>query len=172
MVKTDSSTVLAESNAVSTSFDVKSRIYNQGNNTPITWIDDYSNVNSQPYNDLKTKYCDLITHYLQQASSGETDGSTCPSVSFTPVSVIQPDGSVVRAVQGDAVINVPTTAGSQLTSSQLYSLLVQGYNRTTSPSSIRLDGLQAQRKYRSFCKDLIGLKRRNLIGLKKEFEGI
>ncbi|XP_018652838.1 hypothetical protein Smp_178290 [Schistosoma mansoni] len=130
----------------STKFDVKSNIYNQVNDTPVEWIEEYSNTNSVGYSNLKSKYCDLLLYYLKQGENNAADGASCEKVTFTPVTSTKPDGTVVRTVQGDTVINVPTTTGTQLTGSQLYGLFINGYNKTgTSPSSIKLNALDVQR---------------------------
>ncbi|VDP47970.1 unnamed protein product, partial [Schistosoma margrebowiei] len=131
---------------VSTKFNVKSNLYNQVNDTPVEWIEEYSNTDSPGYANLKSKYCDLLTYYLKQGDSNAADGASCEKVTFTPVTSTRPDGTVIRSVQGDTMINVPTTTGTQLTSSQLYGLFINGYNKTsTSPSSIKLNALDVQR---------------------------
>ncbi|CAH8605686.1 unnamed protein product [Heterobilharzia americana] len=131
--------------SASTTFNVRSKIYHQSNDTPIPWSDEYTNTNSQSYNDLKSKYCDLLLGYLRQSGNSATDGASCNTTTFTPVNAIQPDGSIRRIVEGDTSIIVPTTAGSQLTGSQLNSILIQGYNQTSIPSSIKLNTLETQR---------------------------
>ncbi|CAH8609895.1 unnamed protein product [Schistosoma haematobium] len=131
---------------VSTKFNVKSNLYNQVNDTPVEWIEEYANTNSSGYANLKSKYCDLLTYYLKQGDSNAADGASCEQVTFTPVTSTRPDGTVIRSVVGDTTINVPTTTGTQLTGNQLYGLFINGYNKTsTAPSSIKLNALDVQR---------------------------
>ncbi|CAH8603403.1 unnamed protein product [Schistosoma bovis] len=131
---------------VSTKFNVKSNLYNQVNDTPVEWIEEYANTSSPGYANLKSKYCDLLTYYLKQGDSNAADGASCEQVTFTPVTSTRPDGTVVRTVKGDSTINVPTTTGTQLTGNQLYGLFINGYNKTsTAPSSIKLNALDVQR---------------------------
>ncbi|KAH8857625.1 hypothetical protein KSF78_0008629 [Schistosoma japonicum] len=131
---------------VSTKFNIQSTLYNQVNNTPVEWIEEYSDTNSPGYTNLKSKYCDLLLYYLQQAENSATNGANCEKVTFTPVTTTRPDGTAVRTVSGNTLINVPTTSGTQLTGSQLYGLFLNGYNKTnTSPSSIKLDAVNVQR---------------------------
>ncbi|TNN15385.1 hypothetical protein EWB00_001354 [Schistosoma japonicum] len=87
-----------------------------------------------------------LLYYLQQAENSATNGANCEKVTFTPVTTTRPDGTAVRTVSGNTLINVPTTSGTQLTGSQLYGLFLNGYNKTnTSPSSIKLDAVNVQR---------------------------